>query len=144
MNQWVGIGNATKDAELRTTQTGISVCTFTIAVNPKVKREGEEDRTEFFKVTAWRKLAENCGKYVKKGMKVSVVGSIGHDEYTDNKGEKRFNLTVTANDVEFLSRVEGSSQQEDYSQAPEVPQSQSTPNGYTDVSADYNTEDLPF
>ena len=128
---------------MRSTQTGVSVCTFTVAVNPKTKREGEEDKTEFFKVTAWRKLAEVCGKFVKKGMKVCVIGAVGHDEYTDNKGEKRFNLTVTADDIEFLSRVEGNS--EDYSNAPEVPQVRSTaPNGYTDVSLDFGTEELPF
>jgi len=145
MNKAFITGNVTRDAELRTTQTGVNVCTFTVAVNPKNRRERESDNdgTEFFRVTAWRKLAEVCGKYVKKGMKICVIGAVGHDEYTDNKGEKRFNLTLMADDIEFLSRVENSNT-EDYSQAPEVPQSQQTSGGFTDVSMDFDSDSLPF
>lgn len=144
MNRLTIIGNCTRDGELRTTQSGVSVCSFTVAVNPKFKREGEEDNTQFFKVTAWRKLGETCAKFVKKGMKVAVVGSVGVQTYTDNKGNNRADLTVTADDVEFLTRVDGNRpEREDYSGAPEVPE-QSAPNGFTDVSASFNSDELPF
>lgn len=145
MNRLFITGNATKDGELRTTQSGISVCTFTVAVNPKFKREGEEDNTQFFRVTAWRKLGENCGKYVKRGMKVCVVGSVSVSTYTGNDGNTRASLEVTADDVEFLTRVEGNnSPHEDYNNAPEVPQQQVSQGSFTDVTGDLDTDELPF
>ena len=146
MNKLTIIGNATRDGELRTTQSGVSVCTFTVAVNPKFKREGEEDKTDFFKVTAWRKLGESCGKYVKKGMKVCVIGPVSHEEYTDSKGEKRFNMIVTADDVEFLTHADGDngSSSSEYNQIPEVPQQPEAPSqSFTDVSG-FVDDELPF
>ena len=140
MNKLTIIGNVVRDGELRATQTGVSVCTFTVAVNQRQKKDGE-DNTEFFRVTAWRKLADTCGKYVKKGMKICVIGAVGHDEYTDSKGEKRFSLTVVADDVEFLSRVESNSANRDDREQEPI-QSENAPSGFTDVSGDF--DELPF
>lgn len=143
MNSLTIIGNVTRDAELRSTQTGVSVCSFTVAVNPKYKKENQEDNAQFFKVSVWRKLGEICGKCVKKGMKVAVVGAVELQIYKDTKGETRATLAVTADNVEFLSRVEGNS--EDYSDAPQVHEAPSTvPNGFTDVSTDMFGDELPF
>ena len=143
MNKLMIIGNITKDAEVRTTQTGVNVCSFTVAVNKKKKKGEQNNDTDFFRVTAWRGLADICGSYVKKGMKVCVVGAVGVSTYTNNQGETKASLEVTADDVEFLSRVENNAQsstQEDFSQAPEVPQQSQ---GFADVSADIGDE-LPF
>ena len=102
MNKLTIIGNLTRDPELRTTSQGISVCTFTVAVNRRNTREGQPE-ADFFRVTAWRQLGENCGKYLAKGRKVCAVGSVSVSTYTGNDGSTKANLDVTADDVEFLS-----------------------------------------
>ena len=96
------IGNLTRDPDLRATSQGISVCTFTVAVNKRKIRD-EADQADFFKVTAWRQLGENCGKFLAKGRKVCVVGPVSVSTYTANDGTTRASLEVTAEDVEFLS-----------------------------------------
>ena len=102
MNKLTIIGNLVRDPELRTTSQGISVCSFTVAVNRRNTREGQPD-ADFFRVTAWRQMGENCGKYLAKGRKVCVVGSVSVSTYTGNDGSTKANLEVTADDVEFLS-----------------------------------------
>ena len=102
MNRLTIIGNLTNDPELRTTQAGDSVCTFTVAVN-RPKRNGQDNGADFFRVTAWRNQAENCKKYLLKGKKVAVVGPVVLNTYTKNNGETGASLEVTANEVEFLS-----------------------------------------
>lgn len=96
------IGNLTKNPELRTTQTGKSVCSFTIAVNRRKKIDGQPD-VDFFRVTAWEQMGENCAKYLTKGKKVSVVGSVSARAFTNSKGEPGASLEVMAKEVEFLS-----------------------------------------
>ena len=98
MNKLTIIGNLTRDPELRTTQQGIPVCSFTVAVN---RRKGEE--SDFFRVTAWRGLAETCARYLAKGRKVCVIGPVSASTYQTNTGETRVSLDQTAEDVEFLS-----------------------------------------
>ena len=89
----------TKAPELRTTQAGISVCSFTVAVN---RRKSDKQEADFFNVSAWRQLGENCAKFLDKGRKVCVVGSVS--VRTWEFGEKHgASLEVTADDVEFLS-----------------------------------------
>lgn len=102
MNRLIIIGNCTKDPEMRTTQSGKTVCTFTVAVNRKKKVEGQPE-ADFFRVSAWDALGENCGKYLVKGKKVSVVGSVSVHAFTNNKGEAGASMEVIANEVEFLS-----------------------------------------
>lgn len=96
------IGNVTKDPELRTTPAGKSVCNFSVAVNRRKKTEGQPD-ADFFRVSAWNELADVCQKYITKGKKVCVVGSVGVHTYTTTKGEPAANLEVLAREVEFLS-----------------------------------------
>lgn len=102
MNKLTIIGNLVRDPELRTTSQGISVCTFTVAVNRRNARESQPE-ADFFRVTAWRQLGENCAKYLAKGRKVCVVGAVSVSTYTGNDGATKANLEVTAEDVEFLS-----------------------------------------
>ena len=102
MNKLMIIGNLTKDPESRTTTTGKTVCDFTVAVNRRKRTEGQPD-ADFFRVSAWGELGDVCQKFITKGKKVCVVGSVGVHTYTDNKGEAKANLEVLANEVEFLS-----------------------------------------
>lgn len=102
MNKLYIIGNVTKDPELRTTTTGKSVCSFTVAANRRKKIPGQPD-ADFFKVSAWNDLGENCAKFITKGKKVCVIGSVEVHPYLTQKGEAAANMEVTAQEVEFLS-----------------------------------------
>ncbi len=110
MNKLFIIGNLTRDPELRSTPNGVPVCTFTVAVNRRRASSAEAGQPEadFFRVTAWRQLGENCNRYLSKGRKVAVVGPVQVNTYTAQDGSTRASLEVTADDVEFLSpRGEG-------------------------------------
>lgn len=100
MNKLIIVGNLTADPELRYTQSGKSVCNFTVAVN---ERRGEQQEAKFFRVAAWNNLAENIKQYLHKGNKVLVVGRVGCEAYKASDGSPRASLTVMANEVEFLS-----------------------------------------
>ena len=110
MNKLFIIGNLTRDPEMRSTSTGDSVCSFTVAVNRRRASNAEAGQPEadFFRVSAWRQLGENCNRYLAKGRKVAVVGAVQVSTYTAQDGTTRASLEVTADDVEFLSpRGEG-------------------------------------
>ena len=102
MNKLTIIGNLTGDPELRTTSTGVTVCSFGVAVNRR-KQQGREPEADFFRVTAWRERGELCAKFLQKGKKVCVVGPVSVSTYTARDGSTRANLEVTADEVEFLS-----------------------------------------
>lgn len=101
MNRICLIGNLTRDPELRTTQTGKSVCSFGMAVNRRRKVEGQLD-VDFFNVTAWQALGENCCKYLSKGRKAAVSGQLQIRTYDAQDGTKRTAVDVIADEVEFL------------------------------------------
>ena len=103
MNKVYLIGNLTRDPELSETNTGISVCRFAIAVNRNYSGSDGERQTDFFNITVWRNNAENCGRYLKKGSKVAVVGSLQNRSYEDKDGIKRNVTDIVASEVEFLS-----------------------------------------
>ena len=102
MNHLTIIGNLCRDPELRSTPNGIAVATFTVAVNRR-KQEAGQAEADFFRVTAWRQLGENCARYLAKGRKVAVVGPVHVQTYQANDGTTRASLEVTAEDVEFLT-----------------------------------------
>ena len=138
MNKITLIGNLTHDPETRTTSSGVTVCTFTIAVNRRFAQQGGERQTGFFRINAWRQLGETCSRYLAKGRKVAVIGELQARTYEAKDGTTRMSLDVSADEVEFLTprgNEEGSS---GYS----APRPQQTPDmgGFTDINAD----DLPF
>ena len=103
MNKVYLIGNLTRDPEISTTTSGISVCRMSIAVSRRFSNaEGGRD-TDFFNVTAWRGTADNCAKFLKKGNKIAVSGSIQTRTYDRNDGTKGFSIDIVADEVEFLS-----------------------------------------
>lgn len=101
MNKTFITGNLTNAPELRTTTSGVNVCTFTVAVNRKKTANNDNPGADFFRVTAWRGLGENCAKFLDKGRKVAVVGSVSLHTYESN-GKQGASLEVLADDVEFL------------------------------------------
>jgi len=101
MNRLMIIGNLTADPVMRQTQSGLNVCAFTVAVNRRQK-DGQE-QADFFNVSAWRELGENCKKYLAKGRKVAVVGSVSVRAYDRKDGSAGASMEVQANEVEFLS-----------------------------------------
>jgi len=102
MNRLTIIGNLTSDPEVRTTPNGKNVCNFNVAVNRRNKVEGQPE-ADFFRVSAWNQLAENCGKYLAKGRKVCVVGAVSVRTYQTQNGKHGASLEVNATEVEFLS-----------------------------------------
>jgi len=100
INLFFGIGNLTRDPDLRYTPQGTPVCKFSIAINRKFN---DKDETTFLNVVTWSGLAENCAKYLKKGSKVAVVGEVRVNEWETESGEKKKNYEISANQVEFLS-----------------------------------------
>lgn len=104
MNKVFLIGNLTKDPEMRSTQSGVAVCNFTIAVNRRFRNQqtGQQE-TDFLNVIAWRQLAELCNKYLVKGRKVAVTGSIQTRTYEAKDGSKRSTFDIVADEVEFLT-----------------------------------------
>jgi single-strand DNA-binding protein len=127
MNRITIIGNLTKDADSRITQSGHNVTSFTVAVNRR-HREGQQDQADFFRVTTWDKLAEIC-KSLTKGKKVAVIGAVSVSTYQAQDGSTRASLDVMANEVEFLSPKEQKTETE-------APKS----DGYVEVGDD----DLPY
>ena len=102
MNKWIGIGRIVRDPELNTTQSGISVCRFTIAINRPYKDDSGNSQADFLGITCWRALADNCHKYLVKGSQCAVVGSIQTRTY-EKDGEKKYITEIIADNVEFLS-----------------------------------------
>ena len=139
MNKLTIIGNLTRDPELRTTSTGLNFCSFTVAVNRRRSANSNQPEADFFRVTAWRQLGEICQRYLAKGRKVAVVGSVSVSTYTGNDGTTRATLEVTADDVEFLS-----SRNDDaaggYAPAAPVQAAPVMEKGFQEV----DDEDLPF
>lgn len=103
MNKVILIGNLTKDPELTTTNNGISLCKFTIAVPRRFAGIDGEREADFLPVIVWRGQADNCYKYLKKGSKAAVCGSIQTRSYDGSDGTRRYITEIVADEVEFLS-----------------------------------------
>lgn len=106
INQVILMGRLTRDPEQRTTTTGKTVASFSIAVD----RMGAGDATDFFNVTAWEKLGELVMQYLGKGRRVLVQGRLRQDSWEDkDSGKKQSRIEVVANDVTFLDGPSGDS-----------------------------------
>lgn len=144
MNKITLIGNLTHDPELRSTNSGVTVCTFTIAVNRRFAQQGGEKLTDFFRINAWRQLGETCAKYLAKGRKVAVVGELQARTYEAKDGTTRMSLDVSADEVEFLSPRQqddgGAYQGQRTSGAQQGARNDADLAGFTDIQSD----DIPF
>lgn len=102
MNKAILMGRLTKDPELRyTSANNTAVCSFTLAVNRKFSRQGEEKQADFISIVAWDKTAEFCSKYFQKGQQVAVVGRIQTRTWDDNEGKKHYVTEVVAEEAYF-------------------------------------------
>lgn len=130
MNKITLIGNLTTDPESRATPSGVSVCSFTIAVNRRFAGQDGQKQTDFFRIQAWRQLADVCKRFLSKGKKVAVVGELQARTYQAKDGTTRMSLDVSADEVEFLSPKD--------EQKPAA--KPADPNTFDDITSD----DIPF
>lgn len=142
MNKTMIIGNLTNDPETRTTQSGDSVCSFTVAVNRPYKNKDGKQEADFFRVSAWRTLADNCQRFLAKGRKVFVCGTVSVSTYTTQNGETRANLNLTASEVEFLTPK--GDQANDNPKPAEQTKSDPAKPDISGMTVVENEEDLPF
>ena len=143
MNKVFLIGNLTRDPEMRSTQSGVPVCNFSIAVNRRFRNaQTGQQETDFLNIVAWRQLAELCGRYLTKGSKVSVMGSIQTRTYEAQDGSKRYVTEVIADNVEFCDSrpSEGGHPRTDNPPPPPAPSGSAPSGGFTEVDDD----ELPF
>lgn len=138
------VGNLTKDPEMRTTQNGIAVCSFNVAVNRRQGGNGENAEADFFRVTAWRQLGQICHQYLAKGKKVSVVGSVSASAYIGNDGQARANLEINADEVEFLSPKSAANEQAYIQQEREAIQNEAAPVKQNSGFVEVDENELPF
>lgn len=133
MNKVVLIGRLTKDPELKFTQgTGTAVCTFTMAVNRRFKKEGQPD-ADFLPVVVWGKQAESTANYMKKGSLLSVAGRIETRSYEAKDGGRRYITEVVADEVSFLEF--GKKNNNNSSSQDSIPQN---------YFSEENNQDMPF
>lgn len=134
MNQIILIGRLTKDPELKYTSSGIAVCSFALAVNRPFAKEGDQT-ADFITIQTWRKLAENCAKYLSKGRQVGVNGRLQIRSYDGNDGERHWMTEVVADNVEFLS--DGQKREK---------QSSSNSGGWDNLSeeVEFDPDEIPF
>lgn len=143
-------GRLTADPELKQTQSGIPVASFSIAVNRRFgSKDGNQPQADFFNVTAWRTQAEFVSRYFKKGSSIFVVGTIQNRSWTDQQGQKRYATDIVADEVSFVdSRNEGPNaggMQQSYTPDAYTTPSYSTPADsapkFEEIKGD---DDLPF
>ncbi|MCM1306340.1 MAG: single-stranded DNA-binding protein [Bacteroides sp.] len=114
MNKVFLIGNLTKDPELSTTTSGIKFCRFTLAVSRNYSKDGKRE-TDFLPVVVWRAQADNCARYLKKGSRAAVCGSIQTRNYDAQDGSRRYVTEIAADEVQFLTtKSEGDSDVADF------------------------------
>lgn len=139
MNKVILIGRLTKDVELRYTQTNnTAVASFSIAVNRKFVKTGEERQADFFNIIAWNKLAENISKYLFKGNQVAISGRLETRSWDDPNGQKHYVTEVIAEEIDF---IESKNKQNN-----EAILNSPTPINKNDDTSDFicNGDDLPF
>lgn len=138
MNRVFLIGNLTKDPEVTTTSNDVTNCRFSVAVTRRYNSANGNKETDFFTVVTWRGLADNCGKYLRKGSKVGICGSIQNKNYEAADGTKRYSTEIVADEVQFLS---SRTDVEETNELPETPTARVTARPELKPIED---DDLPF
>lgn len=141
LNKVMLIGNLTRDPELKTTPSGDSVASFSIATNFTWKnKEGQkQEKAEFHNIVAWRKLAEIIGQYLKKGSKIYIEGRLQTRNWEDQNGVKHYRAEIIADNMIMLD----SKGQSDYS-APSNETVQIDEQPLSPADDEINVEDIPF
>lgn len=143
MNKVILIGNLAADPESRTTQSGIAQCTLRLAVQRRFANQQGVREADFFNVVCWRQTAEFCSRYLSKGRKIAVEGSLQTRSYDAQDGSKRYVTEVIADNVEFCdSRPDGARPRTD-----NPPPVQEPPAGYGSNNGGFteiDDDELPF
>lgn len=145
-NQAILAGRLTADPELKTTQSGISVTQFTIAVNRPKRKDDNTDTSDFISCVAWKERAELVTKYFRKGSAIMVIGQIQTRTWTDNNNQKRYATEVLVDNIRFVDSKADAEQKSPTANgnagAPSyIPDAYKAPN-FEEVNADDG--DLPF
>ena len=148
MNKVILMGRLTRDPETRYTQTNNTlVASFTLAVNRRFARQGEERQADFFNIVAWNKTGEFVGKYFKKGQQVLVSGRLQNRNWTDQQGVKHYATDVIAEEVEFADSKKNSDSENFNNTFGNVPESAEGNAQSSDDNSDFTVssgDDLPF
>ena len=112
MQKFIGIGRLTKDTELTTTTNGVNVAKNTIAINRKFKNADGQYEADFINIVAWRNVADLLNKYVKKGDRIGVVGSVQTRNYEAADGTRRYITEVVVDELEFLENKNNNNEKE--------------------------------
>jgi single-strand DNA-binding protein len=132
INKVILMGRLAKDPELRyTSGNNTAKCTFTLAVERRFSKPGEEKQADFINIVAWKNQAEFCSKHFVKGLKVVVVGSLQNRTWDDNEGKKHYISEVIADEVYFAESKK------------DKPLAQGTDSGFIPQD-DGESDDLPF
>ena len=137
MNKVILLGRLVADPETRTTQSGIAMTRFKLAVNRQGKSQEGQPTADFFQITAWRHTAEFVQKYFTKGQQVLIEGYLRNNQYTDKDGNKRYSDDIHADKVYFADSKRDSGGQ---GYQPQPQQAEQT--GFYPIGED--DEDLPF
>ena len=144
MNKAILIGNLANDPESRTTSSGIAQCTFRLAVQRRFANQQGVREADFLTIVCWRQTAELCSRYLSKGRKVAVEGSIQTRSYDAQDGTKRYVTEIVADNVEFLSsREDGGSRQGNYAPAAPAPAPRNAAPANSDFT-EVDDDELPF
>ena len=138
MNKVMLIGNLAKDPELITTNNGVSLCKFTLAVQRRFTGNDGEREADFLPIIVWRGQAENCYKYLKKGSKAAISGSVQTRSYEATDGSRRYMTEIIADEVEFLATRAGAGD--------DIPEDKSAdePKDVVSKFEPIDDDDLPF
>ena len=147
MNKVILMGRLTRDPEMRQTPNGVAVCGFSIAVNRRFAKEGQQT-ADFINCTAWRQQAEFICKYFQKGSMIAIVGQLQSRSWDNQEGKRQYSTEVMVDEVYFTgSKNETHSQGADYGHAAPQPRQD---NAFGDIdnmgfqAIDGSEDDLPF
>lgn len=150
-NKVILIGNLVADPELKQTQSGISVTSFSIAVSRKFVRDNSERQTDFFNIICWRSTAEFVTKYFSKGKSILVCGQLQSRSWKDNDGKNHYVVEVVADEVSFVEKKSDTTPTEAEASKPSAPTltANGEPAPYSNLSGEgfeemATDEDLPF
>ena len=118
-HQTIIVGNVGNSPEIKYLQSGVAVCSFSVAVNEVWHDKGtneKRDKTTWYRVSCWQKMAETANQYVHKGMQIMIVGTVSVNAYTNNAGEAAASLELTARDMKFMSGRGDGNQDEQHSE----------------------------
>jgi single-strand DNA-binding protein len=143
VNKVILLGYLGKDPELRYTQSGIAFCTFSLATTDHwTDQQGQrQEKTEWHRIQTWKKKAENCAKYLRKGSPAYVEGRLQTRSWDDQSGKKQYSTDIVAEAVKFLGQSQGKNGKQKQQQNADPP---AAGHPYDNYRSHGSLDDLPF